>query len=67
MIDFDVITGPGPFEKPREPAPTPVSGREQRAKAPNHLAKTSVASANTSGIDSNSAALVRPTTVDISR
>ena len=23
MIDFDVITGPGPSEKPREPAPKP--------------------------------------------
>jgi hypothetical protein len=67
MIDFDVITGPGPSEKPREPAPKPVSGREQRAKAPNHQAKASVASPNTSGIDSNSAALVRPASVDISK
>jgi hypothetical protein len=23
MIDFDVVTGPGPAEKPREPAPKP--------------------------------------------
>ncbi|HKX11068.1 MAG TPA: hypothetical protein VJN67_22915 [Stellaceae bacterium] len=24
MIDFDVITGPGPSEKPREPAANPT-------------------------------------------
>jgi hypothetical protein len=24
MIDFDVITGPGPSEKPRDPAPKPA-------------------------------------------
>jgi hypothetical protein len=36
MIDFDVVTGPGPTEKPRErePAPRPVPHREQVSKPP---------------------------------
>jgi hypothetical protein len=32
MIDFDVVTGPGPAEKPREPAPKPAT-RPQGAGA----------------------------------
>ena len=33
MIDFDVITGPGPSEKPREPAakPTPPAPAKREA------------------------------------
>ena len=36
MIDFDVVTGPGPTEKPRErePAPRPVHRPEQASKPP---------------------------------
>ena len=33
MIDFDVITGPGPSEKPREPAPKPTPPAKQVSEA----------------------------------
>ena len=37
MIDFDVVTGPGPTEKPQEPAPKPSgvsSARDIAARLP---------------------------------
>ena len=37
MIDFDVVTGPGPSEKPREPAAKPAppsSGTKAAATMP---------------------------------
>jgi hypothetical protein len=33
MIDFDVVTGPGPSEKPREPASKPAPPAPERRAA----------------------------------
>jgi hypothetical protein len=33
MIDFDVVTGPNPTEKPRDPALKPAAGRTQPRKS----------------------------------
>jgi hypothetical protein len=51
MIDFDVITGPGPAEKPREPAPKPPPARpadEAAASATRPLPDEALAPARTS-------------------
>jgi hypothetical protein len=41
MIDFDVVTGPSPAEKPREPAPKPAArppGADIAARLPGETA-----------------------------
>lgn len=51
MIDFDVVTGPGPAEKPREPAPKPPPARpadEADASATRPLRDEALAPAHSS-------------------